>query len=90
MSLQGSALSLFTALHSATEAFSRLKGEKVKVSELKPIMEYLSISLTDREYEEALKNVTVDGECRSCVSLVLSGDGLVAAVGHCESQRCIT
>ncbi|KAL8175942.1 UNVERIFIED_CONTAM: hypothetical protein K2H54_015292, partial [Gekko kuhli] len=48
------------ALRSATEVFSRLKGEKVKVSELNPIMESLDISLSDKEFEDALKNVTVD------------------------------
>ncbi|XP_077169663.1 uncharacterized protein LOC143825520 [Paroedura picta] len=50
------------ALRSATEAFSRIKGDKVKVSELKSIMESLDISLSNKDIEEALKNVSIDKE----------------------------
>ncbi|XP_048373607.1 EF-hand calcium-binding domain-containing protein 13 [Sphaerodactylus townsendi] len=48
------------ALHSATEAFNRIKGEKLKVNKLESIMESLGVSLSSAAFKEALQRITVD------------------------------
>lgn len=59
---QGDPLLFLTALQSAIEAFRRIKSEKVDVEELESIVGCFGVSLSRTELQEALKNVSADGE----------------------------
>nr|XP_020653629.1 uncharacterized protein LOC110081351 isoform X3 [Pogona vitticeps] len=48
------------ALHSAIEAFGRIKSEKVDTRELETIVSNLGINLSNPEFQKALKNTSVD------------------------------
>ena len=59
-------LSFTAALHSAIEAFGRIKSEKVDTRELETIVSNLGINLSNPEFQKALKNTSVDGKYCSC------------------------
>lgn len=73
------------ALHSAIEALSRIKGEKVDTGELEIIVSNLGINLSNLEFQKALENTYVDGEYCSCffawfpAGQILAGNRIRAA-----------
>lgn len=53
---------MFAVLKDAIQAIDKIKGDKVVLHELPSFMKSMGIQLSDKDFQEALKQVSVDGE----------------------------
>lgn len=56
---------IFTVLKDTIQAIDKIEGDKVVLHELPSFMKSMGIYLSEKDFQEALNQVSVDGEYRT-------------------------